>query len=282
MTVDYFQVAEECFCLRRDDIFPFPDMMEHFKADPSQCAYEINWHLVPAAELNYITRLQTVPVFDSFSYSSHEGKDALFLYDQAGEVFSLCELSDVKHSATLMETSIEVRFPLGLIIVCARILSRSAVVLHASAIDDHGQGILFIGRSGIGKSTQAGLWSNQKGVTLINEDRVAVRNNAGTVTAYGFPWGGKGKVALNHKMPAKGLFLLEQATANTLHELKGAEAVAGLMSCAWLPFWKEDDLDHAIAVIEDIVAHVPVYRLACRPDDSVIPLVRSALGMDWE
>ena len=57
------------------------------------------------------------------------------------------------------------------------------LVLHSAyIITRQGQGILFSGPSGIGKSTQAALWQRYAGAEIVNGDRALVRPDTGTVS----------------------------------------------------------------------------------------------------
>jgi hypothetical protein len=81
------------------------------------------------------------------------------------------------------------------------ILFTGGLVFHASAVNDNGHGIVFVGHAGAGKSTQRGLWSNRPGVIAMNDDRIAVRVEARGPTCYGTPWGGTADMARNHAAP---------------------------------------------------------------------------------
>ena len=67
----------------------------------------------------------------------------------------------------------------GELILRAAILLTGGLVFHASGLDDNGKGVVFVGHSGAGKSTQMGLWSHEPGVLAMNDDRMAVRVEAG-------------------------------------------------------------------------------------------------------
>ena len=66
----------------------------------------------------------------------------------------------------------------GELILRTAILFTGGLVFHSSGLDDNGKGIVFIGHSGAGKSTQVGLWSQEPGVIAMNDDRIAVRVDA--------------------------------------------------------------------------------------------------------
>ena len=163
------------------------------------------------------------------------------------------------------------------LLIRTRLLDCSGMVFHAAGIDDHGGGVLFIGHSGAGKSTQARIWSEHAGAVIINHDRMALRMTDSGVTAHGLPWGGSAKVTLNRSAPVKAIVLLEQAAENSISSVPDVEAVAELLTCTFLPYWDEARMDRAFGIIQTLVARVPILRLRCRPEPSVIELVRSAL-----
>jgi hypothetical protein len=165
----------------------------------------------------------------------------------------------------------------GELILRTAILFTGGLVFHASGLDDNGRGVVFIGHSGAGKSTQVGLWSREPGVIAMNDDRIAARADASGAMCYGTPWGGTADIARNHAAPLKALIVLEQAPENVLQPIPPAAAAALLAARAFLPYWDAALMRRAIANLNAILASVPVYRLRCRPEMAVIPLVRSAL-----
>ena len=163
------------------------------------------------------------------------------------------------------------------LIVRTRIICRDGLVFHACGLDDNGRGLLMAGRSGAGKSTQALLWDQEPGVVVLNDDRVAVRLNADGAMIYGSPWSGIANIAQNHQAPLSAILLIEKAKTNELVPLSSAEAMPLLMARAFLPYWNPGLMATALGVLERLLARIPVYRFRCRPESSVIPLVRAAL-----
>ena len=83
------------------------------------------------------------------------------------------------------------------------------LVLHSAYIvTRQGQGILFSGPSGIGKSTQAALWQRYAGAEIINGDRALVRPDTGTVS--GVFYAGTSGISRNVTAPLQAVILLEQ------------------------------------------------------------------------
>jgi hypothetical protein len=165
----------------------------------------------------------------------------------------------------------------GELILRTAILFTGGLVFHSSGLDDNGQGIVFIGHSGAGKSTQVGLWSQEPGVIAMNDDRIAVRVEDNGAMCYGTPWGGTSDIARNHAAPLKALIVLEQAPENAIEPIAPAVAASLLTARAFLPYWNSALMQRAMSNLNTILAHVPVYRLRCRPEKAVIPLVRSIL-----
>jgi len=165
----------------------------------------------------------------------------------------------------------------GELIFRTAILFTGGLVLHSSALDDNGKGIVFVGHSGAGKSTQMGLWEREPGVVAMNDDRVAVRVEKRGPMCYGTPWGGTADIGRNHAATLAALIVLEQAPENAIRPLAPAAAASLLTARAFLPHWDAALMQRAMANLSAILARVPVYHLRCRPETAVIPLVRSVL-----
>jgi hypothetical protein len=165
----------------------------------------------------------------------------------------------------------------GELILRARIIFAQGLVFHAAGLDDNGRGLLFIGHSGAGKSTQTGIWGELPGVVAMNDDRVAMRLRDEGPMIYGTPWGGEKDIAKNHKAPLSAIFVLEQTPENEIKSLPRRTSVPMLLARAFLPFWDPNLLVGSMDILGKLVDRVPVYLLRCRPGPSVIPLVRSVL-----
>ena len=165
----------------------------------------------------------------------------------------------------------------GELVMRMGVLVTDGLVFHASAIDDHGRGLVFVGHSGEGKSTQVGLWSRAADVIAMSDDRVTVRVGPRGPMCYGTPWGGIGLIARNHHAPLSALILLEQTPENEIQRLTPSAAAPSLLARTFLPYWDRALMERAMANLETLLARVPVYRLRCRPEPEVIPLVRSVL-----
>ena len=57
----------------------------------------------------------------------------------------------------------------------AQAVKQNMILLHSSLIDWKGRGLMFLGPSGIGKTTQAELWNQYRDALIINGDAVFVQ-----------------------------------------------------------------------------------------------------------
>ena len=164
--------------------------------------------------------------------------------------------------------------------VCAfhrQLLTRNGCVFHASFLDVGGEAVLFTGPSGIGKSTQAGLWVDFESAEVVNGDRAALRRVNGRWTAFGFPASGTSGICRNRNLPLKAIVVLEQGSENRVDELPASAKIRALVSATELYPWDGDEIEMAISVAQDIVTDVPVIKLSCRPDRDAVKVLKAYL-----
>ena len=167
-------------------------------------------------------------------------------------------------------------YALPLAALCSGFSAFGVLLAHASLIDFNGEGILFTGPSGIGKTTQARLWENFRGAQVINGDKAFIRNFDGTFIAYGLPWKGSSEYCLNKSVPLKAIVVLKQSEKNSIRKLE-AESVENLMPHIFFPHWDSDCLLRALDIFDSLVKNVSVYLLECRPDNDAVQLTYETL-----
>ena len=157
------------------------------------------------------------------------------------------------------------------------LLSRNTLMLHASFIEYHGRAFLFIGPSGVGKTTQAKLWENHFGAKIINGDRVAVQLDGENAIAHSVPLAGTSKDCFNLSLPLCAIISLSQATHNTLVRPSVSKAYAALVQNAVFNKWDSIDTEHTNDLICEIVSRIPVFTFACMPDKSAADLAHDTI-----
>lgn len=154
---------------------------------------------------------------------------------------------------------------------------RQGLILHASFIEYKGRAILFTAPSGVGKSTQAELWSRLRAAAIINGDRAALRWENGGFYAYGLPFAGSSKARRNTRLPLAAVVCLDQAAQTEIGVLKGAAAFRRLWEGCAVNAWSRGDVELCSASAARLAETVPVFHLACRPDESAVEALEREL-----
>lgn len=116
-------------------------------------------------------------------------------------------------------------------------VSQGGLLVHSCGVLREGQGYLFFGKSGAGKSTVANL---SKGFTILSDDLVMVRRVNGSFHAQGVPFRGEASDSplANAHAPVAGVFRLMKDSKNYLEAVPRARMVASLLGS--VPFVLED------------------------------------------
>ena len=157
------------------------------------------------------------------------------------------------------------------------LLAKDTLLFHSSIVDYKGSGIMFLGPSGIGKTTQAELWNKYTGAEILNGDLVFVKKNKDGFYGYGSPWHGSSPYYENKKVKIKTLVILEQAKENKVRKLEGFETLNGLMKQLFIPIWDESKKDVSLNILDELIKEEMVYYLKCRPDKEAVELIDNIL-----
>lgn len=158
-----------------------------------------------------------------------------------------------------------------------RLIDYDRFMLHASLIDTPYGGILFSGRSGIGKSTQANLWCRYREARQINGDRPILHKGEDGWMAYGSPYAGSSRVYINEGVPVRAIVMLEQAGTCTIDRLSTAQAFRRLYAGATVNSWNSVFMERICDLLENLAQKVPVYLLRCTPDVQAVELLKAVL-----
>lgn len=159
------------------------------------------------------------------------------------------------------------------------LLSRGSLLIHSSLVDYDGNGIMFIGPSGIGKTTQAELWHQYQNADILNGDLVFVRKREDGFYGYGSPWHGSSPYYENKKVKLKALVMLEQGIENKIQKIDGFERLKRMMDQTFMPYWQNNLMDTAFQTIDQLLTEIPMYFLSCRPDEGSVRLVKEKLKL---
>ena len=173
-----------------------------------------------------------------------------------------CLLTTGKHTKMAIDNALMVLYALGT-------ANKGTALFHAAVVSHEGQGYMFLGKSGTGKSTHARLWLKYiEGTELVNDDNPVVSiDSDGRAIVHGSPWSGKTSCYRNVSYPLGGLVLLSQAPHNKIRRLKGIEAYAALVPSISGKRWDTRIADGLHLTEDAMASHVPVWHLECLPDE---------------
>jgi hypothetical protein len=182
------------------------------------------------------------------------------------------------HAEVLMRTGTAqahpIEFPIDELLFNALLARRGAIEVHACGVIDGSDGYLFIGNSGDGKTTTAGLWMSLGG-EIVSDDRVVLRKHDGAWWMYGTPWHGEAEICSPSRAPLRRIFALDKATANGMAPLSAAQGAARILACAFPPFHDTEGMKNAIGIAAALASEVPVTRFSFANDPSAVAFVRA-------
>ncbi len=165
-------------------------------------------------------------------------------------------------------------YPLAEVLMINLLSKGRGAMVHACGIDDSGGGYLFLGNSTHGKSTIAKLWSKNQ-ATVLNDDRIIVREKDGEFWMYGTPWPGEYKEVSPEGLPIQKIFFLRHGEKNSAVPKNGAEAVTMLLARCFPAFWDKEGMDYTLGLCHRLVSKIPCYELNFVPDGNIFNFVKN-------
>lgn len=159
--------------------------------------------------------------------------------------------------------------------------NQGTALFHAAVVSYGGQGYMFLGKSGTGKSTHARLWLKYiAGTELVNDDNPVVRvGDDDQAVVYGSPWSGKTPCYKNVSCPLGGIVLLSQAPYNKIERLAGIDAYVALVTSISGKRWEAAIADGLHQTENALAQLVPVWHLDCLPDEGAAKLCNETIAL---
>lgn len=152
--------------------------------------------------------------------------------------------------------------------------------IHSSVLVHRGEAVLFLGDSGIGKSTHTRLWGEHiEDVHLLNDDSPIVLARPYHIEVYGSPWSGKTACFHQRCFPIRAIVRLSQAKENKMERLTKRMLAFGALHPSLPPSLAQDEYygDKIVAMVNRLVEKVPVYHLSCLPNVDAALLCHSVI-----
>lgn len=156
-------------------------------------------------------------------------------------------------------------------------VQRQILYFHSSLIKINNRGLMFLGPSGIGKTTQAKLWSKYRDALIINGDVVFVQETDENFLGWGTPWHGSSPYCENTNVPIHAMIILKQDSKNSIRELTAFEKVTAVSNSVFYPRWLENGMELCLKSLDHLLTAIPVYELSCRPDEEAVKLTEETV-----
>ena len=221
---------------------------------------------------------------DVYTVKSFEGKNYIYYYDFDSKDFYACRISsdDEDFCRVVVKKDYENRMWTRLIfdtIGIEEILAKNnAVLFHSSFIDLDGQGLLFTGPCGMGKSTQADLWKKYNGTEIMNGDKSVLYENDSEYWVSGVYNSGSSIYCENVQMPIKAIVMLSQAPYNKVEKSDSLNAFLHVYkSCYPVPY-SAKLMNNQMNLAEKISHSINVFKLECLPDEGAVRCLERILN----
>lgn len=151
------------------------------------------------------------------------------------------------------------------------------LLMHASAIEYQGKSVVFTAPSGIGKTTQAELWQKYRDATILNGDKVFLKQESDAIHAWGSPWKGSSPYAVNKSAPLAAIVVLQQDSKNSIRKLDIMEAMELFVPHVFFPRWDEKCESAVLEFLDKVMRKTDIYLLKCRPDKEAVDITAEAV-----
>lgn len=141
---------------------------------------------------------------------------------------------------------------------------------HAAQVEYHGAGILFSGRSGIGKTTQSRLWQQHVGATRICNDRTMLRKRGDTWFSYGYPMDGSDPVSSDRICRPVCVVMLDQKPQNVAVRIHIVKALCLLMGQVVQDSWNTQQRNRVEQLLMELVRDLPIFLLEATADTRAV------------
>ncbi len=218
---------------------------------------------------------------DQPSLAVYRQADTLVIYEGGRDPYLRLQWSGNETQATARRACIPGRITIKLVLAALfltkKLIRQGGFMLHSSYICHDGKAILFTAPSGTGKSTQADLWGTLRGAKLLNGDRACVMSTPEGVMVHGVPFSGSSGVSENVSAPLAAIVYLSQAPVTTITRLTGLRAFRSVWEGCSVDLWDRAETTACTDLVLEVIRQVPVFHLACTPDESAVNAVERAI-----
>jgi MoaA/NifB/PqqE/SkfB family radical SAM enzyme len=168
-------------------------------------------------------------------------------------------------------------FPTDQILVAQLLADRGGCYMHAAGAIMEGQGLLFVGHSGAGKSTATLMLKGQ--AEILCDDRIIVRRWPEGFKIHGtWSHGDVSDVSAN-SAPLKAILFLQKASNNRLENLYERKAILKrLLACLIKPLGTRDWWKRTLELMGQIVREVPCYEMHFDGSGKIVSVLKDLVA----
>lgn len=164
-------------------------------------------------------------------------------------------------------------FPTDQILLARLLADRQGFYLHACGVKFQGEGLLFAGYSGAGKSTMATMLGNK--AKILCDDRIIVRRYKDNFKIYGTWSHGDVKDVSQDSAMLKAVFFLQKAKENRIVPIAGKrDKIKHILNNLIKPFADADWWGKTLPLIEEIIDKIPFYKLRFDKSGDVVDVLK--------
>ncbi len=280
MMTKHYKVAGHIFFVSvKEELFALMENYEPFECEGGEPLFSLTidsgvvpeyTEVYPSKKKVGIILGRTASGIDVFDYKSRTKSEGCLICSRDHHEGRLIMTGDI--STIIFERLLRIMYALAA-------AEKDTFIIHAVVVSYEGKGYLFLGPSGIGKSTHARMWLEHiEGTELVNDDFPVVRDGI----VYGSPWGGFHTPCYrNVSYPIGGIVRLSQAPYNKIHRLSGIEAFLNLYGSdmgSRLNNFIDEDIDKGMHQKKDKLAQtIPMWHLECLPDEAAARLCHDTI-----
>jgi hypothetical protein len=143
------------------------------------------------------------------------------------------------------------------------------ILIHASGVNHEGNGYLFSGISGKGKTTMASLWEKCGG-KVIHDDRLILKKTCEGWKMYNTPVYDN-EISASSKVNK--IYIIDHGSENKNIMMKDSAAISAFMTNCIQHNWNHDLISGLLHSVSEICSQVQVSRLSFRPDISIVDYI---------
>lgn len=157
------------------------------------------------------------------------------------------------------------------------LIQNQRLMLHCSYIISNGKAVLFCGKSGTGKSTQADIWEKFGGAKIVNGDKAVIYAENGKLYAASLPIAGTSNICLNETAEIKAIVVLMQGKENSVEVLSASDKVSLVASNVIFDVWRDGESLDVIDLCAKMTQLTNVIQYKCLPDRSAFEYLNKVI-----